>query len=68
MVDRLKLTPAVIATVAEGCEQLAAMPDPVGEAVANAARLWLGDADLDQFGGDALRRCRARRRPTAAAR
>ncbi|OYU83481.1 MAG: glutamate-5-semialdehyde dehydrogenase, partial [Burkholderiales bacterium PBB5] len=31
MVDRLKLTPAVIATVAEGCEQLAAMPDPVGE-------------------------------------
>ena len=31
MVDRLKLTPAVIATVAEGCEQIAAMPDPVGE-------------------------------------
>jgi len=31
MLDRLKLTPAVIATVAEGCEQLAAMPDPVGE-------------------------------------
>ncbi len=31
LVDRLKLTPAVIATVAEGCEQLAAMPDPVGE-------------------------------------
>jgi glutamate-5-semialdehyde dehydrogenase len=31
MVDRLKLTPPVIATVAEGCEQLAAMPDPVGE-------------------------------------
>jgi glutamate-5-semialdehyde dehydrogenase len=31
MVDRLKLTPQVIATVAEGCEQLAAMPDPVGE-------------------------------------
>jgi len=31
MVDRLKLTPAVIATVAEGCEQLAAMPDPIGE-------------------------------------
>jgi len=31
MVDRLKLTPAVLATVAEGCEQLAAMPDPVGE-------------------------------------
>jgi glutamate-5-semialdehyde dehydrogenase len=31
LVDRLKLSPAVIATVAEGCEQLAAMPDPVGE-------------------------------------
>jgi glutamate-5-semialdehyde dehydrogenase len=31
MVDRLKLTPAVIDTVALGCEQLAAMPDPVGE-------------------------------------
>jgi len=31
LVDRLKLTAAVIATVAEGCEQLAAMPDPIGE-------------------------------------
>src|SRR4051794_8201934 len=31
MVDRLKLGAAVIDTVAEGCEQLAAMPDPVGE-------------------------------------
>ena len=31
LVDRLKLTPAILATVAEGCEQLAAMPDPVGE-------------------------------------
>lgn len=31
LVDRLKLSPSVIATVAEGCEQLAAMPDPVGE-------------------------------------
>ena len=31
MVDRLKLTDAVIATVAEGCEQIAAMPDPIGE-------------------------------------
>jgi len=31
LVDRLKLAPAVIATVAEGCEQLAAMPDPIGE-------------------------------------
>ena len=31
MVDRLKLTPAIIDTVAEGCEQIAAMPDPIGE-------------------------------------
>ncbi len=31
MVDRLKLTAKVMATVADGCEQLAAMPDPVGE-------------------------------------
>lgn len=31
MVDRLKLTPKVIETVAEGCEQIAAMPDPIGE-------------------------------------
>ncbi len=31
MVDRLRLTPQVIATLAEGCEQIAAMPDPVGE-------------------------------------
>jgi glutamate-5-semialdehyde dehydrogenase len=31
MVDRLKLTPTIIETVALGCEQLAAMPDPVGE-------------------------------------
>ncbi len=31
MLDRLKLTPAVIDTVAQGCEQIAAMPDPVGE-------------------------------------
>ncbi|MDH4389884.1 MAG: glutamate-5-semialdehyde dehydrogenase [Aquabacterium sp.] len=37
LVDRLKLTPAVIATVAEGCEQLAAMPDPVGE-ISNVKR------------------------------
>jgi glutamate-5-semialdehyde dehydrogenase len=33
MVDRLKLTPDVIETVAQGCEQLAAMPDPVGEMI-----------------------------------
>jgi glutamate-5-semialdehyde dehydrogenase len=31
LLDRLKLTPVAIATVAEGCEQIAAMPDPVGE-------------------------------------
>jgi glutamate-5-semialdehyde dehydrogenase len=31
LVDRLKLTPAIIETVAQGCEQIAAMPDPVGE-------------------------------------
>ena len=31
LVDRLKLDAATISTVAEGCEQLAAMADPVGE-------------------------------------
>ncbi len=31
LVDRLKLTFEIINTVAEGCEQIAAMPDPVGE-------------------------------------
>ncbi|MFN6993145.1 MAG: glutamate-5-semialdehyde dehydrogenase [Aquincola tertiaricarbonis] len=31
MLDRLKLGAKVIDTVAEGCEQLAAMPDPIGE-------------------------------------
>jgi glutamate-5-semialdehyde dehydrogenase len=31
LVDRLKLTPAIIETVAQGCEQIAAMPDPIGE-------------------------------------
>ena len=31
MVDRLRLDAKVIATVAEGCEQLAAMADPIGE-------------------------------------
>ena len=34
LIDRLKLTPQAIDTVAEGCEQLAAMPDPVGEITA----------------------------------
>jgi glutamate-5-semialdehyde dehydrogenase len=33
LVDRLKLDAAAIETVAQGCEQLAAMPDPVGEIV-----------------------------------
>jgi glutamate-5-semialdehyde dehydrogenase len=33
MLDRLELTPKVLATVAEGCEQLAAMPDVIGEIV-----------------------------------
>ena len=33
MVDRLKLTPKVIDTVAQGCEQLAAMPDVIGEII-----------------------------------
>ena len=31
MVDRLKLTPAVLETCAQGCEQLAAMADVIGE-------------------------------------
>ena len=33
MVDRLKLTASIIETVAQGCEQLAAMPDVIGEIV-----------------------------------
>ncbi len=31
LLDRLKLTPQILDTVALGCEQIAAMPDPVGE-------------------------------------
>ena len=31
MVDRLRLSPQILATCAEGCEQLAAMPDVIGE-------------------------------------
>jgi glutamate-5-semialdehyde dehydrogenase len=31
LVDRLKLTPKIVETVAQGCEQIAAMPDPIGE-------------------------------------
>ncbi|MBB5202969.1 glutamate-5-semialdehyde dehydrogenase [Inhella inkyongensis] len=30
LVDRLRLTPAILATLAQGCEQIAALPDPVG--------------------------------------
>ncbi|MBK7004048.1 MAG: glutamate-5-semialdehyde dehydrogenase [Burkholderiales bacterium] len=33
LVDRLKLTPKVLETCAQGCEQLAAMPDIIGEIV-----------------------------------
>jgi glutamate-5-semialdehyde dehydrogenase len=31
LIDRLRLTPEILSTCAEGCEQLAGMPDPVGE-------------------------------------
>ncbi len=31
LVDRLRLTPKIIDTVAQGCDEIAAMPDPVGE-------------------------------------
>jgi glutamate-5-semialdehyde dehydrogenase len=33
MVDRLKLTPKIIETLAQGCEQLAAMPDIIGDII-----------------------------------
>ncbi len=33
MVDRLKLTPQILETCAQGCEQLAAMPDIIGEII-----------------------------------
>ena len=33
MVERLNLTPKVLETCAEGCEQLAAMPDVIGEII-----------------------------------
>jgi len=33
MIDRLKLTPKVLATVAEGCDQLASMADAIGEII-----------------------------------
>ena len=31
LVDRLKLTPKIVETAAAGCDEIAAMPDPVGE-------------------------------------
>ena len=31
LVDRLRLTDKIVETVAQGCEQIAAMPDPIGE-------------------------------------
>ena len=33
MIDRLKLTPAILETCAQGCEQLAGMPDIIGEII-----------------------------------
>ncbi|MBC7483468.1 MAG: glutamate-5-semialdehyde dehydrogenase, partial [Rhizobacter sp.] len=38
LLDRLKLTAAIIETVAQGCEQIALMPDPVGEITGLALR------------------------------
>jgi glutamate-5-semialdehyde dehydrogenase len=31
LLDRLRLTPTILETVAQGCEQIAAMADPIGE-------------------------------------
>ncbi len=33
LVDRLKLTPKILETLAQGCDQLAAMPDIIGEII-----------------------------------
>jgi glutamate-5-semialdehyde dehydrogenase len=49
LVDRLRLTPAIIETVAQGCEQLAAMADPIGDGLrasawARCAYLWASSA------------------------
>jgi glutamate-5-semialdehyde dehydrogenase len=30
MVDRLRLSDHILSTLAEGCDQIAAMPDPIG--------------------------------------
>ena len=38
LLDRLHLDAAALATVAEGCEQIAAMPDPIGEITGLAQR------------------------------
>ena len=38
LIDRLKLTDTIIQTVAEGCEQIAAMPDPIGQITGLAYR------------------------------
>ena len=38
LLDRLKLTAAIIETVAQGCEQIASMPDPIGEITGLALR------------------------------
>ena len=37
LVDRLRLTDKIVETVAQGCEQIAAMPDPIG-AITNLAQ------------------------------
>jgi glutamate-5-semialdehyde dehydrogenase len=33
MLDRLKLTPSRVAAMAEGCRQVAALPDPIGQVI-----------------------------------
>jgi glutamate-5-semialdehyde dehydrogenase len=38
MIDRLTLTPAVIAAMADGLRQIAALPDPIGEITASRKR------------------------------
>ncbi len=38
MIDRLTLTPAVIAAMADGLRQIAALPDPIGEVTASRKR------------------------------
>jgi len=38
MLDRLKLTPARIAAMADGCREVAALPDPIGEIISGQTR------------------------------